>query len=562
MTGSHDKASPLKGEGEIEEGAAERQYLVLWLPYLSTDRLHRTRTDLEVGRPLVTTRTVGAGVFVAALCPRAASDGVRAGVTLASARALLPDLQAVAEAPEADAAALSRLAAWCDRYSPQVGTAGGDRLVIDATGCAHLFGGPRAMLADARARLMRAGFAVGGAFAPSPSAAAALTLYGMDAAEDGAVVTARRDLAAALKDLPVAALGLAEEALDADALQGLQRVGLRRLGDLYGLPRAALAARFGAGAASALDRLLGRSAQPIAPRRPVSPYRIRLAFPDPIGLRGDIDAGVERLLARLCARLAADALGCRRLALTAWRADGSSQTLALGLARPVRAPERLGRLLAEKLEAIDPGFGIDCLILEAPRVEPFETDQLGGGLTAREGARDADALAQLADRLANRMGAENSFRLAPTESRLPDAAQAKRPAIDSKRPAVEPRRPGVGRQPAEWPRDCGRPLRLLARPQVLQPLGSPKPGEPLLAFRLKGRRHAVRIALGPERIAPDWWREDAAWAAGARDYWQVEDEAGTRFWIYRDGVAGPLADALHGTGGAGRQHWYLHGVFE
>ena len=116
------------------------------------------------------------------------------------------------------------------------------------------------------------------------------------------------------------------------------------------------------------------------------------------------------------------------------------------------------------------------------------------------------------------------------------------------------------RRGSSWPTTAARPVRLLAQPQALQPLSAPKPGEPLLAFRLDGRRCAVRLAAGPERIAPDWWREDAAWAAGARDYWRVEDEAGRRYWIYRDGVAGPLADAV--GAGAGRQHWFLHGLFD
>lgn len=528
----------------------EKSFLALWLPHLPTDRLRRTRTDLPQATPLVLTRTLGAGVFVAALDRAAGEAGIAPGVTLASARALAPGLAAAEMDEAADDALLQRLAGWCDRYSPLVGTAGADRIVIEATGAAHLFGGAQAMLDDARGRLRAAGLSVAGAYAPSPAAAAALARFG----GDGRVVARRTDLAEALKALPVAALPLAEPALDGEAVEGLLRVGLRRLGDLYALPRAALAARFGAAAASALDRLLARSAQPITPRRPVAPWRVRLAFPDPIGLRGDIDAAVERLVARLCERLAAEDLGCRRLELIACRADGTTQTLTLGTGRPVRDPARLLRLLAEKLETIEPGFGIDCLILAAPRVEPFESDQLAGSLGAQEGgARDPEALAGLADRLANRLGVENVFRLAPVDSRLPDAAQSKAPAVPS-------RRRGRGAAEGSWPGTPSRPVRLLAQPQALQPLSAPKPGEPLLAFRLDGRRCAVRLAAGPERIAPDWWREDAAWSAGARDYWRVEDEAGRRYWIYRDGVAGPLADAF--GAGAGRQHWFLHGLFD
>jgi protein ImuB len=377
-------------------------------------------------------------------------------------------------------------------------------------------------------------------------------------------VARRQDLGERLKAVPVAALRLGEEAVGADALDGLQRVGLRRLGDLYGLPRAALAARFGAGVASALDRLLGHARQPIAPRRPASRYRVRLAFPDPIGQRGDIDAGVTRVVHHLCTRLEAEDLGCRHLLLQLWRADGTGQTIPLGFARPVRAPADILRLLAEKLGTVEPGFGIDCLILDAPRVEAFESTQLTAAMPPADGSlagnkpsspglargyADSDALASLADRLANRLGHDNLFRLSPTDSRLPDAAQTKR------RPVA---RRGVPDKPGDWPQTAARPMSLLACPQPLMPLGAPKAGDPLLAFRYKGRRVAIRVAVGPERIAPDWWREDAAWAAGARDYWRVEDEEGQRFWIYRDAVAGPLADT---AGTVGRQPWYLHGVF-
>lgn len=539
-------SAPLPDEA-VETRSQARAYLALWLPRLATDRLRRARPDLAATAPLAAVRAVGSGVFVAAVDAAAAGEGVAPGATLASARALCPHLLAEPVDEAADAALLGRLAAWCDRYSPLVGTAGGDRILIEATGCAHLFGGPRAMLADALSRLRRAGFAAAGAYAPSPSAASALALYGPEAA----VVAERAGLADALAPAPVAALRLAEEALEAEALEGLRRVGLRRLGDLYGLPRAALAARFGA-AASALDRLLARARQPIAPRRPVAPHRVRLAFPDPIGLRGDIDAAVARLVERLCGRLQAEDLGCRRLELTACRADGTAQTLAVGTARPVRAAGPLLRLLAEKLGEIEPGFGIDCLILAAPRVERFESDQLSAAASGAPAPSDPEALAALCDRLANRLGSDNLFRLAPADSRLPDAAQNKRPPVERRRGSDEPA--------ASWPDAPPRPQRLLARPQALQPLAAPKAGEPLLAFRLKGRRHAVRIAVGPERIAPDWWREDAAWAAGARDYWRVEDEAGRRFWIYRDGVAGPLADAA--GDGPGRQHWFLHGIFD
>lgn len=530
-------------------------YLALWFPCLSTDRLRREK-QINADRALVATRRAGSGVVLAAVDALAASEGLAPGMTLASARAIYPDLRAEPLDPAADAALVQRLADWCDRYSPLVAVAGSDRLVIEATGCTHLFGGEKAMLTDARDRLCRTGLSVRAALAASPGAAIALALHG----SQDCVVSERRGLSTALADLPVSALALAEGGMDREALTGMHRVGLHHLGDLYQLPRAALATRFGPAVVSALDRLLGQASHPIAPRRPTTPYRFRLAFADPIGLRSDIDAALVQLLLDLSQQLQEKAMGCRRLTLTACRADGTVQEITIGTSRPVRAVPPLMRLLAEKLESLDPGFGIDCLILTAPIVEPFEHDQIDSRALAEEsgtgGTTADDRLASVCDRLINRLGGENLFRLAPVDSRLPDTAQGQRPAVSSRRdPAVD------------WPRTVGRPTRLLGQPIPLVPLHAPRPGDPLVRFRLRGREHRVRIAQGPERIAPDWWRRDAAWVAGARDYWQVEDEAGQRFWIYRDGTAGAPAGSHSGSGvesgkaDTPRPHWFLHGLW-
>ena len=530
-------------------------YLALWFPCLSTDRLRREK-QINADRALVATRRAGSGVVLAAVDALAASEGLAPGMTLASARAIHPDLRAEPLDPAADAALVQRLADWCDRYSPLVAVAGSDRLVIEATGCTHLFGGEKAMLTDARDRLCRTGLSVRAALAASPGAAIALALHG----SQDCVVSERRGLSTALADLPVSALALAEGAMDREALTGMHRVGLHHLGDLYQLPRAALATRFGPAVVSALDRLLGQASHPIAPRRPTTPYRFRLAFADPIGLRSDIDAALVQLLLDLSQQLQEKAMGCRRLTLTACRADGTVQEITIGTSRPVRAVPPLMRLLAEKLESLDPGFGIDCLILTAPIVEPFEHDQIDSRALAEEsgtgGTTADDRLASVCDRLINRLGGENLFRLAPVDSRLPDTAQGQRPAVSSRRDPA-----------SDWPRTVGRPTRLLGQPIPLVPLHAPRPGDPLVRFRLRGREHRVRIAQGPERIAPDWWRRDAAWVAGARDYWQVEDEAGQRFWIYRDGTAGAPAGSDSGSGvesgkaDTPRPHWFLHGLW-
>lgn len=531
--------SPLKSEG------GDRRYLALWLPFLATDRLGREE------RPLAAVEAKGNRVSLSAVNDAAAAVGISAGMTLAAARALYPGLATIDAAPDADAAALEALARWAERFTPWPALdPTGDGLVLDVTGCAHLWGGETALMTAAREGMEALGFHAETALAATPGAAAILARYAGPARH----VPEDRCLGEVLAPLPVSALGLVANPPAASALETLAQVGLRRIGELTSLSRAALTARFGKRLTEALEETLGVAMQgalggitrPIDPLPHRKPWRVRLGFPDPIGLGGDIDAALDRLLKRLCARLEAEGMGCRRLALTAYRADGTRQTLAIGTARPNRDPARLSRLFEEKLKTLEPGDGIDAFLLEATVVEPFEIRQESimtpAGGTGAPGM--AEALTGLIDRIGNRLGEGAVLRLAPVESHRPDGTQ--RPA-----PPLPLSRSGTLDAAASWPAVPPRPHRRLARPKPLQLLSAPREGEPPLAFRLGGRRCHVRIATGPERIAPDWWRQDARWAAGTRDYFKVELEDGRRLWIYRDGA---LPTAGGGT-------WFLEGVF-
>jgi protein ImuB len=274
------------------------------------------------------------------------------------------------------------------------------------------------------------------------------------------------------------------------------------------------------------------------------PYRVRLRFPDPIGAPEDIAAALDRLLARLCDRLIAEDRGARRLDWLLVRADGTEQRLSVGVARPARDAARLARLFEEKIKTVAPGDGIDSMLLAAPVVEDFEADQDGLTLDAAPASEanasgDPVALTTIVDRLTNRLGSENVFRLAPVDSHLPDRAQDRAPAMPHRKTAIS------------WPETGPRPTRLLHNPHPIEPLTAAKGLDAPTAFRVFGRRSLLRVIRGPERIAPEWWRPDAAWRTGPRDYFDVEDTEGRRFWIYRDNATGPARD----------RRWYLHGLF-
>ena len=325
-----------------------------------------------------------------AVCARAADAGLAPGTMLADARAMVPTLQVRAADPAADARLLEDLAAWCERYTPYVAIdrshpgAGGGALWLDVTGCAHLFGGEAGLRADLLARLRRQGLAAAAAIADAPGAAWALARYGDDAMQIVPPGGAR----VALAPLPVAALRL-----DPDAVRMLERLGLERIERLYPLPRRALVARFGEALTTRLDQAQGVAPEPIAPRPPCPAHRAQLTFAEPIAHAEALAAVTRRLLAELCAGLAAAGLGARRLTLACYRVDNSTAAVAIGTSRPCRDARQLERLLAEKLERVDLGFGIERALLEADAVEPLLPEPLAW---RQMGAGDLDQARDLA----------------------------------------------------------------------------------------------------------------------------------------------------------------------
>jgi protein ImuB len=457
----------------------------------------------------------------------AAVFGLHVGQKAADAAALCLDLVTADHDPEGDRAALEVLSDWCVRFSPAVAIDGLDGLFLDIEGVAHLWGGERTMLDDLLARLERWGAPARGAIADTPGAAWALARFAPDR-----TIAPAGGQAALLAPLPVAALRL-----DAAAQAQLPRLGLFHVGQLLALPRAQLTRRFGAGTVLRLDQALGASREALAFRRPVTPWFDRLAFAEPISVLDDLARAAGDITALLCARLEAEGQGARRFELVFHRLDGRDYPVRIGLSRPGRDAARVARLLKPKLETVDPGFGIEVVTLWAANVEPLSVAQrsleTGGGISLEEG------LAPLVDRLVNRLGEDRVWRADPYESHVPERSVARRPPLAS---------------PAEtaWDPERPRPTRLFRRPEAITVLAK-LPDEPPAHFTWRGQRHRVRRAEGPERIGQEWWRRsfDGVGPGKIRDYYRVEDEAGGRFWIYRQGL----------YGGDDVPKWWLHGLF-
>lgn len=461
--------------------------------------------------------------------------GLSAGQKAADALALVPSLVTFDHDPAADRAALEALSDWCVRFSPAVALDGTDGLFLDITGTDHLWGGEGQMLVDLVARLARWGVPARAAIADTAGAAWALARFGDDLA-----IAPPGGQRAAIEDLPVAALRL-EDAAEAQ----LPRLGLHRVGQLLVLPRAQLAKRFGLTTTLRLDQALGMAAEAMTFRRPASPWFDRLAFFEPISAPEDLARAAGDALALICQRLEAEGRGAKRFEVVFHRLDGRAYPVRAGLARLGRDPRRLTRLIVPKLDKVDPGFGIEVVTVQAAAVEPMAAAQERFDAPKGEGA-DAtldETLAPLVDRLVNRLGENRVWRADPFESHVPERSVVRVAPLDPP-PA------------ARWDPDRPRPVRLFKRPEAITAIAK-LPDDPPMQFTWRGRAHRVRRAEGPERIGQEWWRagvgETDTGPGKIRDYYRVEDDAGGRFWIYRQG--------LFDGGEEEAPKWWIHGLF-
>lgn len=500
----------------------------LFLPSWPTDRLRRTlgAAAPPVESPFVLTGRDGRRRVVLALDAAARRMGLHAGMPAAKAQALVPGLILRDADPAADAKALDRLALWAlQRYAPIAAADPPDGLIIDVTGAAHLHGGEDALLKGLVARLAASGLSARAAIADSWGAAHAFARYGPSAT----LVVPTGNSAKTLLDLPIAALRLPKT-----IVEDLSILGFARIGELAAKPCAPLALRFGPELGRRLDQAMGRLSEPIDPVRLPDLIEARRVFAEPIGAPETIVRYIGKLTDKLCKALEAKGLGARRLDLLFHRVDNRIEAIRIGTARPVRDVKRLTRLLCDKIETIDPGFGIEIMRLAATLAEPLASKQTISSLAK---GPEAD-VSHLIDTLANRGGEQRLYRCAPVASDVPERSVQRIAPMASDTSEI-------------WSYLWPRPARLLERPEPIETLAL-LPDHPPISFTWRGIRRRVTCADGPERIFGEWWKQDAELFA-VRDYFQVEDEAGERFWIYR---AGDGEDTTTGS-----HRWFLHGIF-
>jgi protein ImuB len=471
----------------------------------------------------------------------AARLGLEVGQPLANARAICPDIKVFDADQGADLGTLNDIADWCDRFTPLVALDPPHGLFLDITGCAHLFGGETALMQTIWRALTRQGFVVSVGIAGTSVCARTIRNH-----VHGRIVRTGEE-AEAVTPLPLFTLG-ADEAI----VHGLRRAGLKTIGEVASRERHEITARFGAAFTNLLEHALGQGDAPISPRKPLPDYIVEKPFAEPVTTDEVISAILSGLAQMLVAAMDKQGNGARRLEASFFRTDGAVRAISVDTGLPVTKAAIIDRLFRERLDALrdplDPGFGFDLIRLSASRTEIVVQQQRD--LDAN--VHDNDELSALIDRIAARIGGRRVVVHLPQDTHIPERAVLAAPAQHHLAVAMQ----------AAWPARVAsepplRPLRLFERPEPIKVPFAMVPDGPPHHFTWRRANHVVVRVEGPERIAMEWWKQGGE--VPTRDYFRVEDEAGLRFWIYRDGLYGnELADE---KGEPVAANWFVHGLF-
>ncbi|MFP1132876.1 Y-family DNA polymerase [Asticcacaulis sp. W401b] len=477
--------------------------------------------------PLVLKGSDGRRRVVTAVDDFAHSLGIRVGMPVAKAQALVNDLHLVDADPHADLAELEALALWgLRRYSPLVMVDTPDGLVLDVTGATHLHGGEQDLLQDIVGQLSERGVTAKVALSETWGASYALARY----LPAPITLIAPGKTNETLLRLPVEALRLQAATLD-----DLRVLGFDTIGELASQPRAPLTLRFGPHLFRRIDMAFGRLAQPITPAEPPEMILVRRAFFEPIGAPETIAKYTRQLVEALCERLEEAGEGGLQVDLRCTRVDNKVEAVQVRMAKPVRDVVRLSKLLCDKIEKIDPGFGIERMVLAATHTGLLSPQQIH----AAYGEPAPADVEDLWDTLYNRFGETSRlYRTAPSASDIPERAVRRLPTHSS----------DMGS-----PRNARfrRPFRLLRPPEPMQTMAL-LPDHPPVSFQWRGSRYRVTAADGPERVRGEWWQTEKE-AGKVRDYYILQVDGGERFWVFRTG------DGQNENTGSLR--WYMHGKF-
>ncbi len=497
----------------------EKRYVAIWFPNLATDWLELRKPELKDIAFVFCAPSHGR-MIITASNPKAQELLIRKGMVLADARAICPQLQQFDEKPGLTNQLHNRIAAWCIRFTPTVAIDPYGGIILDATGCAHLWGNEEAYVADILKRLKVRGYYAKAAMADTIGAAWAVSRFGKE------MIVQKSKQPDALLSLPPEALRLEE-----GTIERLYKLGINKVEFLIGIPSPSLRRRFGISIVQRLNQALGTEQEFIQPIIPQTPYQVRLPCIEPIVRIEGIEIALQRLLEELCERLQKEGKGLRTAYFRGCRVDGKAVGISISTSRASCNIAHLFHLFQTKLSTIEPDLGIELFLLEATQVEDYTPIQ--EEFWKNSAALNTAGIAELIDRLMGRIPADAIHRYLPDEHHLPERSYKNATSLTE-----EPT--------AEWPTSKPRPLLLLEQPQRIA-VTAPVPDYPPMNFQHEGKFHKIVNADGPERVEQEWWIVEGQ----HRDYYTVEDEQGGRYWLFRSGHYDET----------NKPYWYLHGFF-
>lgn len=496
-----------------------QRFATIWFRYLLADYSVRLNPALQGSVFAMATPDHGR-LVVKAVNDKAQALGIQNEMVVADCKAIFPELKVLDYRETLAQKLLTNLGEWCIRFSPVVAVDPPDGLILETTGCTHLWGGEENYLKDLIQKLSAFGYHVRGSIAATIGTSWAVTRY----AKNISVIPAGAEQNA-LAPLPPAALRLGSA-----AVERLNKLGLYQLENILEAPKYALQRRFGNELLIKLNQAFGKEPELIKPLIPYEPYRERLPCLEPVRTATAIEIALELLIDQLCGKLKKKGLGLRSCIFKTYRVDGKIQELTIGTTHASCNQKHLYKLFENKITTIEPGLGIELFILEAPKFE--KTVNIQDAFWDNGTAKDEVAIAEFVDRIADRIGLQNIHRYLPAAHYWPE-----RSFVSTKNLKEKPQ--------TEWRTDQPRPLHLLPRPEMIT-VTAPIPDYPPMLFRYKGRLHKIAKADGPERIEQEWWLQQGLY----RDYYCVEDEEGNRFWLFRSGDYSQK-----------KTQWFIHGFF-
>lgn len=497
-----------------------KRFISIWFRCLRTDWFVR-RHPKHAAIPFVLFSPDHGRMIVSAANALAQLQGIDIGMAVADARAIIPSLLVFDDQPDLSIKLLTALAEWCIRYSPVVGIDPPDGLLLDITGCAHLWGGETPYLSEINKRFKHFGYDVNIAIADTIGTAWAIARF-----EGNNFIVKSKEETIALLPLPPSCLRI-----DAAIAERLEKLGLRQISNIINMPRPSLRRRFGNELLQQLDKALGHEEEIIIPVLPIETYHERLPCLEPIITATGIEIALQRLLDLLCKRLQQEEKGLRGAIFKCYRIDGKIEKIEIGTNRPSCNTKHLFKLFEIKIDSIEPALGIELFTLDALKVEELTITQ--EELWKNHYGLANINLSELLDRISGKFGASNIYRYVPDEHYWPERSFKAALSINEPVQTI-------------WKMDRPRPLQLLNKPEIID-VTAPIPDYPPMNFRYKGKLHKIIKADGPERIEQEWWLQQGQ----HRDYYAVEDEEGHRYWLFRLGHYDV----------AKSYQWFIHGFF-